>query len=138
MQHFKRRLRTSWSDCIENLVALISLLNIFVVFNFLDQARVKFYGLFKKYFCIWSPDTKKVHFYAYKFSVSCFSSSGTHQTQYFDGCQAVGINSFFNFCLLSLPFFIAIVPLKKYIVIIIIIIIPMTTNIIKIVIMPHI
>ena len=47
-------------------------------------------------FCVRSQDTKKFHVYAHNFSVSLFSSSGTHQSHHPDGCQA---NQFYGACL---------------------------------------
>ena len=41
--------------------------------------------------------TQNVHAYNHNFSVSCFSSLGTHQTHYLDGYQAIGVNSSFIF-----------------------------------------
>ena len=38
---------------------------------------------------------KKAYVYAQNFFVSFFSSSDIHQSQYFDGCQAMGKSSFF-------------------------------------------
>ena len=39
--------------------------------------------------------TKKFHVYIYNISVSLFSSCGMHQSQYLDGCQAMGKSTFF-------------------------------------------
>ena len=57
-----------------------------------------FYFCFRpKLFCIWSSGTKQVYIYLHNFSVSFFSSSGTHQSHHLDGCQAMGKNSSFIF-----------------------------------------
>ena len=56
--------------------------------------RVKFYGQ-KKFLYLVTRHKKKFYVYAHNFSVTCFSSSDIHQSQYLDGCQAIGINSSF-------------------------------------------
>ena len=38
---------------------------------------------------------KKIHVYVHNFSVSFFSSSDIHQSQYIDGCQAMSRSSSF-------------------------------------------
>ena len=45
-------------------------------------------------------------------------SSETHQSHHLDRCQAIGINSFFYLCFLSLSFLITFVALNKFIMII--------------------
>ena len=79
-----------------------------------------------KKFCIWSSGTKTC-IYPCNFSVSFFSSSGTHQSYHLDECQAMGKSSSFIKPLWTLCF----------LFIFIIINIPMTTIIIIIVITPH-
>ena len=37
---------------------------------------------------------KKPHVYAHNFSISFFSSSGTHQPHHLNGCQEIGVNPF--------------------------------------------
>ena len=56
----------------------------------------------EKNFCR-SQDTEKFPVHAHNFSVSFFSSSEIHQSQYLDGCQAIGINSSFIFAFWALP-----------------------------------
>ena len=58
------------------------------------RARVKFYGPFKKYFCIWSQDTKKSMFSATIFLSPSSHFEEPHQSHHRDGCQATHINSF--------------------------------------------
>ena len=47
------------------------------------------------FFCIWSSDTKKFYVCAHNFSVSFFSCSDMHQSQYLDECQVIGKSSSF-------------------------------------------
>ena len=48
-----------------------------------------------KNFCVRSQDAKKFPVYPHKFSISFFLSSGTHQSQHLDGCQAMDKRSSF-------------------------------------------
>ena len=99
---------------IENSIALISLLNIFVVFYFLGQARVKFYGPFKKIF-VSSHQTQKRPTFIPTIFLFLFSRLLTHtsSTILMDARQWVGV-----LLLLRLSFLICIAPPNKIIIII--------------------
>ena len=58
----------------------------------------------RKRFCVRSQGTEKFHVCAHNFSVSLFSSSGTHWSHHLDGCQAIGIKSSFIFAFWALGF----------------------------------
>ena len=60
------------------------------------QQRVKFLYLVTR--------CKKAHVYTHNFSVSLFSSSGTHQSHHLDGCQAMGGSSSFIFAFWAFHF----------------------------------
>ena len=66
---------------------------------------------------------KKIHIYPHNFSGSFFSSPGIHQSHHLDGCQAMGINSFFIEVFWAFTFSITIVALSKLIIIAVIIVI---------------
>ena len=80
--------------------------------------RVKFYG---QNFFLSGHQTQKSPYLPpcyLPLSVSLFSSSDMHQSQYLDGCQAIGIELFFYWGFFNLSFFIYFIPLKKIIFII--------------------
>ena len=90
------RLRTSWSDDIENSIALISLLNI-CSFLLPGPSDGQILRTFEKKFLYLVIKHKKIHVYAHKFSVSFFSSSDMHKSRHLDGRQAMGDSSSFIF-----------------------------------------
>ena len=79
---------------------------------------------------------QKAYAYAHNFSVSFFSTSDIHQSQYLNECQVIGINSSFIEAFCTFCFLYPRYHSKK--LMFIIIIISMITIIIIIVIIPHI
>ena len=63
--------------------------SITLIFILMSLGSVKSYRRFKKLSESTHQIQKKAYIYLHSFSVSSFSSSGTHQSHHLDGCQVI-------------------------------------------------